>query len=315
MFDEATEESIKMARHALKEEFKKAKDTIFKNAKKEGMSPAGGYLSIINQAAKIGKRFLNEFSDDIKYHTTNLAQKMIGEGVEEVSEEVVTDTAKSIYELAGKLGADTSVKDVGAWDNAFERYAMNFLGGAIGGGIFYGKEVWDKGTFKVTKSDDELITLIRNGHVADLKSTLQQMKEDGKAGDTKLSADLTTSGDSKAFLTAENKEKSQNDFIADQVANKINILEGVLNNNQVNLDDDALFRQLVLSEQRYYRYQDISKLTNYYQDFADVVRQLAAAEVDYRDAANRVNGKLVDGDQNPTAGMTDEAKALRQEDL
>jgi hypothetical protein len=240
---------------------------------------------------------------------------MIGEGVEEVSEEVVSDAAKSIYELAGKLGMDTSVQDVGAWNNMLERYTMNFLGGAIGGGIFYGKEVWDKGTFKVTKSDDELITLIRNGHVADLKSTLQQMKEDGKAGDTKLSADLTTSGDSKAFLTAENKEKSQNDFIADQVANKINILEGVLNNNQVNLDDDALFRQLVLSEQRYYRYQDISKLTNYYQDFADVVRQLAAAEVDYRDAANRVNGKLVDGDQNPTAGMTDEAKALRQEDL
>jgi len=208
MFDEATEESVKIARRTLKDEFKKAKETIFKNAKKEGTTPASGYLSIINQAAKIGKRFLDEFSDDIKYHTTNFTQKMIGEGVEEVSEELVTDTAKSIYELAGKLGMDTSVQDVGAWNNMLERYTMNFLGGAIGGGIFYGKEVWDKGTFKVTKSDDELITLIRNGHVADLKSTLQQMKEDGKAGDTKLSANLTTSGDSKAFLTAESKEQS-----------------------------------------------------------------------------------------------------------
>jgi len=64
----------------------------------------------------------------------------------------------------------------------------------------------------------------------------------------------------------------------------------------VNLDDDALFRQMVLSEQRYYRYQDISKLTNYYQDFADIVRQLANAEVEYRDAANRVNGRIADGD-------------------
>jgi hypothetical protein len=72
MFDEATEESIKTARRALKDEFAKAKDTIFKKAKQEG-TPAGGYLSIINQAAKIGKRFLDEFSDDIKYHTTNLA--------------------------------------------------------------------------------------------------------------------------------------------------------------------------------------------------------------------------------------------------
>ena len=67
---------------------------------------------------------------------------------------------------------DTSVKDVGAWDNILERYSMNFLGGALGGGIFYGKEVWDKGTFKIDKSDEELVTLIRNGHINELKDTL-----------------------------------------------------------------------------------------------------------------------------------------------
>ena len=32
---------------------------------------------------------------------------------------------------------------------------MNVLGGALGGGVFYGKEVWDKGTFRVDHNDEE----------------------------------------------------------------------------------------------------------------------------------------------------------------
>ena len=172
MFDEATEESIKQARRALKNEFRQAQDNIFKGIKETEKTPANKYLKYIQSSARIGKKFIENFSDDMKYHTTNLLQKMVGEGVEEVSEELVADTAKSIYELAGKLGMDTSVKDVGAWDNILERYSMNFLGGALGGGIFYGKEVWDKGTFKIDKSDEELVTLIRNGHINELKDTL-----------------------------------------------------------------------------------------------------------------------------------------------
>ena len=316
MFDEATEESIKQARRALKNEFRQAQDNIFKGIKESEETPANKYIKYIQSAARIGKKFIENFSDDMKYHTTNLLQKMVGEGVEEVSEELVADTAKSIYELAGKLGMDTSVKDVRAWDNILERYSMNFLGGAIGGGIFYGKEVWDKGTFKIDKSDEELVTLIRNGHINELKDTLQKMKDAGKAGNTKLSATPQIAEDgSRSFITAEDKTTSQNDFIADMVNRKINVLDAIINNNQIGLDDDALFRTMVLGEQRFYKYQDISKITNYYQDFNNVTMDLIRKEAEYRQKAELVNGKPVSGDQNPTAGMTDESKALRQQEL
>lgn len=316
MFDEATEESIKQARRALKNEFKQAQDNIFKGIKETEGTPANKYMKYIQSAARIGKKFIENFSDDMKYHTTNLLQKMVGEGVEEVSEELVADTAKSIYELAGKLGMDTSVKDVGAWDNMIERYSMNFLGGALGGGIFYGKEVWDKGTFKIDKSDEELVTLIRNGHINELKDTLQKLKDTGKAGSTKLSATPQVAEDgSRSFITAEDKTTSQNDFIADMVNRKINVLDAIINNNQIGLDDDALFRTMVLGEQRFYKYQDISKITNYYQDFNNVTMDLIRKEAEYRQKAELVNGKPVNGDQNPTAGMTDEQKALRQQEL
>jgi hypothetical protein len=48
--------------------------------------------------------------------------------------------SKSLGELAGKLGY-FSQSDYGAWDNAFDRYIMSFLGGAAGGGLFYGVEL------------------------------------------------------------------------------------------------------------------------------------------------------------------------------
>lgn len=316
MFDEATEESIKQARRALKNEFRQAQNTIFKDIKETAKTPASGYMKYIQAASRIGKKFLEDFSEDMKYHTTNFLQKAVGEGVEEVAEELVSDTAKSIYELAGKLGMDTSVKDVGAWNNMLERYSMNFLGGALGGGIFYGKEIWDKGTFKVDKSDEELVTLIRNGHIGEVKETLQQMKDKGKAGNTKLSATPQVTADgTRIFVTAEDKTTSQNDFIADMINRKIDILDAIINNNQIGLDDDALFRTMVLGEQRFYKYQDISKITNYYQDYNNVIMDLIAKEAKYRQKAEMVNGRPVNGDQNPTAGMTDEQKAIRQQEL
>ena len=91
------------------------------------------------------------------------------------------------------------------------------------------------------------------------------MKDAGKAGNTKLSATPQIAEDgSRSFITAEDKTTSQNDFIADMVNRKINVLDAIINNNQIGLDDDALFRTMVLGEQGFYKYQGISKITNYY---------------------------------------------------
>jgi hypothetical protein len=87
--------------------------------------------------------------------------KALGEGLEEVSEELVTDMTKSLYELAGTFGY-TSTNDVGAWDNARDRYLMSFFGGAIGGGIFGGVEAIKNPKNVIdTNSRDTLLTIIR----------------------------------------------------------------------------------------------------------------------------------------------------------
>jgi len=55
---------------------------------------------------------------------------------------------------------DKSVKDTGAFDNMLGRYSMSLIGGAIGGGLFYGVEKY-KG-FNKTR-DKDLVDLINDG--------------------------------------------------------------------------------------------------------------------------------------------------------
>mgnify|MGYP001784543402 FL=1 len=104
---------------------------------------------LMKAGLNIGRKGISNYAESLKYHTTGFFGKALGEGIEETSEELVTDMTKGLYELAGSLGMDTGAKDVGAWDNMLERYGMSFLGGFLGGGIYYGKDVLQNGKFQI----------------------------------------------------------------------------------------------------------------------------------------------------------------------
>lgn len=309
-FDDATEDSVKAARNAIKNELLGEADekgvrkgglkAIFDQISASNDTPANKAVQKIHAALNKTKSFLGNYADDLKYHTTGFFGKAAGEGLEEVGEELVTDTAKSIYQLAGFLGADTSIKDVGAWDNALERYSMSFLGGALGGGIFYAKEAFDGSSYKRDKSNEELATLIRNGHIGELRDEVEKLRKKGKLGSTKLSASNyeTTSKGENVWLTTNNEKDSQNQKIADLINDKITAIDTVINNNQVGLTDDQLFNTMVLGEQRYQMYKDIAPITNYYEDFNEVLSNLIKTELDYRTASQTLDGSTQLTDDN-----------------
>lgn len=318
-FDEATPDATKLARQALRNEFRQAQSAF--SAIHASEAPARNkFLQYITKGAEVGKRVFNKFGEDLKYHTLSMTGKMVGEGLEEVSEELVADMSKTLYELAGEFGFDTSVKDVGAWDNAFERYAMSFLGGAVGGGVFYGKEVWDGKKFHKPKLDEDIATLIRNGHVDDLRNQLTVMHQEGKTGSKALSATEYEIGtDGKAvWRTTDNVQNSQAQAVADLVLDRINSIEEVLLANRVGLSDDELFDNMVLSEKRYNRYKSIAAITNYYNDFATELNKLVNAELALKAANNTMEG-TPDGTAipNDTAlnHLTQQQKDARDQNL
>ena len=318
-FDDATGDYTRSARRALRNEFRQAQE-VFSGISSAEAPAKNKFMGLISAAAETSKRVFNRFNEDLKYHTLNAAEKIIGEGLEEVGEELIMDTSKSLYELAGELGFNTSVKDVGAWDNAFDRYAMSFLGGAVGGAVFHGKTILDQGGFRKPRLDEDIATLIRNGHVDELRSQLAEMTKEGKAGNKNLSAtDYDVTDDNQVvWRTTENESESQSQAVADLVNDRINSIEEILIGNQANLSDDELFDNMVLTEKRYNRYKSISQLTNYYQDFATVLNNLVNDELAFRHAGETMEG-TPDGTKvpNDTAliHLTDQQKQQRQANL
>ena len=315
-FDDATDDAVKLARQSVKAEMKQAAE-MFKSIKNSNLPEPNKYLKFIQTAATKTKDVFSKFSEDLKYHTLNFAGKAAGEGLEEVSEELISDVAKEIYQLAGYFGVDTTLKDVGAWDNALERYTMSFFGGAIGGGIFYGKEALIDGkSYKRDKKNWEMATLIRNGYGNELRAEIEKLKHSGKLGSTTLSAskyEVDEAGE-RVWLTTENKKESQNDAMANAMLEKVNALEAVINNNRIGLSDEQLFENMVLTEKRFKRYEKAAPLTNYYQDFSNIINELIAAELDYKKASQTIEG-TVNGNPLTDAKLTPAQEAERQSQL
>ena len=315
-FDDATDDSVKLARKAIKEEMKNAAE-MFKKIKSSDLPQPNKMIKFIQIASEKTKKVFDQFGEDLKYHTLNFTGKAVGEGLEEVSEELISDVAKEIYQLAGYFGADTTLKDIGAWDNALERYTMSFLGGAIGGGIFYGKEALIDGkSYKQDSKNWEISTLIRNGHANELRAEIEKLKKAGKIGNTTLSASKYEKSENgeRVWLTTDKQAESQNDAMANAMLEKVNALEAIINNNRIGLSDEQLFENMVLTEKRYKRYEKIAPLTNYYQDFSNIINDLIAAELDLEKASNTIEG-TVNGTPRSDIKLTAEQEAARQQQL
>ena len=283
-YDDLTAESIKQGRQAVKKEMQDALNEIYKPGIKE--TPIRWYKKGVN----FGKKAAETFVENIKDHNLGGVGKALGEGLEEVSEELVTDFSKSIYSLLGDLGMyDASVKDTGAFDNMLERYSMSLIGGAIGGGLFYGVEKY-KG-FNRTR-DKDLVDLINEGKAQELRNLVKGYVSKGKAGSTKLSGlDYSRDGNGNiTWLSTENAQESQNQQVGNRVIEKINSIEAAIIGSGTKLSKDQLFDKMVLQEARYRGYKNASHVTGYYQEFSKLQNQYLQAKSDYNKAIKTREG-------------------------
>ena len=280
--DDAVRQSF---RTAWKKEGSDIIDVIRRESGVQVTKPTKKQLTnIIDKSIDKAKNFVQNYHSKIKDHTLGFFGKAFGEGLEEVSEELVTDISKSLGELAGKLGY-ASQTDYGSWDNSFDRYMMSFFGGALGGGLFYGVDAYQRRNDpRVKEGEDELIYLIRNHKKADLMKELDKLHKQGKLGSTELSYETEKGEDGKDyFITADNGHMSQNDYVYQKLQEVYNHLDTIINNNQVGLSEDELFQNMILSESRYNAMKDFlqkkSYSTRYQEEFHNLAKEITEVDL------------------------------------
>lgn len=314
-FDDLTSESQKAMRKVFRKEADSWKDSLLKIAQNPEINTKNKLSKLINNGIQLGKNATNQFIDDLKYHTTGFIGKSLGEGLEEVSEEFVADLSKQIYELAGDLGFNTSTKDVGAWENAGARYSMSLFGGALGGAVFHGVELVRGNKAEQSQQLDELIYLVRNGKTNELLSTLEDWRKKGKLGSTKLSA-TKSEKDSQGkdiYLTTDSKSDSQNEYIYNRIKETILQLDALLNANGTKLNEEDLFKQMVLSEAKFLALKDVLKdksySTGYQEYFQNILKDITVTEDQLEKNSKTIDGTAPVTNEDGTSNiMTDEQR-------
>jgi hypothetical protein len=183
-FDDEKARVMNELRRALKPEIDEVKNKIYKGVTKKE-TPKTLFNKGLNLGKKLGEKIGN-YWNDLKNHDLGAIGKAVGEGLEEVSEEAVADVSRGLYSILGDMGLyDKSVKDPIDWDHMVERYSMNFLGGVVGGGLFYAH---DKFVNRFNnRQDRDLLRLIREGKAADLRNMVLDMRNKGELGSQTLS--------------------------------------------------------------------------------------------------------------------------------
>lgn len=278
------------ARRAIREAAKKNVDELMSTAgfKQAQTETKKGIIGLVQRGIDVGKKAVNDYHSAIKDRTLGFVGKSLGEGLEEVSEELVADLSKTLGELAGKLGY-FSQTDYGAWENALDRYMMSFLGGAAGGGLFYGVDAIQNRNKQTQEFQTDLVYLLRQGKKDEILAEIARLKKEGKLGSKTLSYKTAKSGTENVFLTAESEQDSQSQYIYDTLVKTINQLDFILNDNQMKLSEDEVFDKMVQGEYRQTALSDflkwnkdeiknLSYITKYQQDVQRLAEDIANKE-------------------------------------
>lgn len=318
-FEGLSDESLIAAKKIAKDEYAQAAKTIYNGTKE---SPA----SLWTKGGSLGKRIgekLGAYWERLKLHDYGSSKwqegftKALTEGLEEVSEEFVTDLSKGIYSALGDLGFyDKSVKNPIDWDTAVERYGMSLLGGAVGGGLFYGVELYQNRGYDA-QQDSDMADLIRKGKANLLRKEVYELRDKGKSGSTTLSGldYIKDDNGNVTWLSTDDVNRSQNNIIADRIIDKINAIEATIVGNNANLSDDELFDHMVLSDMRYQQYKNAAYVTGYYDEYKSRLENLLKAESDLKKANLTIdgtpNGEIIKTDQQERHNPNEELKQQR----
>lgn len=305
-------------------ELKGDRETYQKAIKSVGAEITKGFETVAKQdiprKAKLSKFFdwskkkSSTFWTDVKGHSLGFFGKAIGEGLEEVSEELVSDLAKSTYNWAAEFGyTKKPAVRLDAWQDMAARYGMSFFGGAVGGALFQGVDIVQNSK-NPAQLNQELTYLVRNGRTSEILEELDKLRQKGKLGSTNLSSskyEMSQDGSKFLWTSPNDNADSQNEAAYRMIRGYITSLNGAMNQQGLNYSDEQLLDKMVMGDTRMKALQNIVGKEGYnghmLQDFNTLASDIIAKEGEIREASKSVTDQQVRDEQAKKKQQTEEA--------
>lgn len=202
------------------------------------------------------------------------AANALGEGIEEVSEEVLYDFAKSVTNLGMWLaGSDTP--PLQAWDNMLDRYGMSFVGGMLGGAMFDAlpnlRAARQLGSMDSKQAMQQLVYMARNGEMNDFLKLVNKME----LGNKYLSATKLVDGVDGKKIWAQGTDSDNQDLAAKSEVRRIaKFVTDTLAAQGATISDDAFFDTQTLNDLRFSALRNSSVAASYLQDYNSVCEKI-----------------------------------------
>ena len=218
-------------------------------ANKEGVTQAQDEawkkLPLYKKIFELGKKAyhndLAEFQGTKKVLGEAVGQtisNMTSEALEETSEELLQDLSKALFNAAASLGgSDSRLK---TFDNVFDRYALSFLGGAVGGGIAGALPGFRAARANRNMDQDQaimgIVNIVQEGKEKEFLDAAYKMTLDNKY----LSNDVNSDGTQKQGTDSNNKDLDVKRNLTEVVYG----IKDILKSNGADLSSGELLRSL-----------------------------------------------------------------------
>lgn len=169
----------------------------------------------------------------------------IGEGLEEVSEELLADFSKACFNAYRTLAGEDAILDTWGnnwdWEDAAARYGMSLFGGIIGGGINGAAtdftQIKDYSKMNQNQAMQELTWMARNGELEDFWKTVSKME----LGRTNIGTKQNEDG----FWEVGTKTDNQDLEIKKVLKNTLDSIQSIVNAEGANIDDHSFIANLL----------------------------------------------------------------------
>ena len=240
-----------------------------------------------------------------------------GEAIEETSEEVLADFSRVLFNGLQELKGNKDVKMKKSWEDEhlFDRYAMSFLGGFIGGGIssaaFDFSQTRKSLNMDYNKAVQELIWKTRNNDL----NGIYKILNNEEIGNKNLSASKFVEGENGERIWKQGTAEDNQDVTIKNLAKRqIKLLQDTLDAHGGNMSDEHLIDQQTLRDIRYRVLHNSTTAGKYIQKYNQTLGQLIEKTTELRNL-NSIFEKVKSGETDEkerTQGESKESSARRK---